>query len=63
LLAGPLALVFGNERYGIAPDVIEACDAVVQIPVFGVKNSLNVANAAAVAAFEVLRQWRSADAA
>mmetsp|Transcript_188 Transcript_188/g.701 ORF Transcript_188/g.701 Transcript_188/m.701 type:complete len:327 (-) Transcript_188:13-993(-) len=57
----PLALVFGNERYGIAPDVMEACDAVVQIPVFGVKNSLNVANAAAVAAFEVLRQWRRND--
>ena len=40
-------------------DVLEACDAVVEIPVYGLKNSLNVANAVAVALFDVVRRWRS----
>ena len=42
---------------GVDPDVLEACDALVDIPMFGVKSSLNVSAAAAVVAFEVLRQW------
>ena len=31
-----------------------ACDAVVEIPVYGLKNSLNVANVVAVALFDVV---------
>ncbi|KAJ1444789.1 Alpha/beta knot methyltransferase, partial [Pelagophyceae sp. CCMP2097] len=54
----PLALVFGNEHFGVSPAVLAACDAVIQIPVYGVKNSMNVGNAVSVAAFEVVRQWR-----
>ena len=37
--------------------MMEECDAVVEIPVFGVKNSLNVACCASVALYEVLRRW------
>ena len=33
------------------------CDGIVEIPTFGMKNSLNVAAAAPVVVFEVLRQW------
>ena len=33
------------------------CDAVVEIPVFGVKNSLNVACCASIVLYEVLRRW------
>ena len=54
----PLALVFGHEEFGVSVDVLEACDAVVEIPVYGLKNSLNVANAVAVALFDVVRRWR-----
>ena len=32
-----------------------------QVPVFGLKNSLNVASAGTVALYEVLRQWAAAD--
>ncbi len=46
----PCALILGNERFGLAPDVIQACDGVVRIPLFGRKNSLNVVTAFAVTA-------------
>jgi 23S rRNA (guanosine2251-2'-O)-methyltransferase len=53
----PLALVLGNEALGISLPVLEHCDQLIEIPMFGYKNSLNVAAAAAVVVFEVLRQW------
>jgi len=52
-----IALVAGNEVTGVDPRIIEAADLVVQIPTFGVKNSLNVASAVPIVLFEVLRQW------
>ena len=54
---GGVALVLGNEQIGVDTDVLAAVDGIVEIPTFGVKNSLNVASAATVVVFEVLRQW------
>lgn len=51
-----VCLVFGNEVTGLEPDVLEACDAIVAIPHFGHKSSLNIASAAAVAMYELKRQ-------
>ena len=51
------ALVMGNEVTGVDGAVLAACDGTVEIPTFGLKNSLNVAAAFPVVAFEVLRQW------
>ena len=56
----PLALVFGNEALGVAPEVLARCDRLIEIPMFGFKNSLNVAAAAAVVVFEAIRQWDAA---
>jgi len=53
----PLALVLGNEALGIGRPVLEQCDELIEIPMFGFKNSLNVAAAAAVVIFEIVRQW------
>ena len=53
----PVALLLGNEALGIDPQILQACDQIVEIPVFGFKNSLNVASACAVTVFEILRQW------
>jgi len=52
----PVCLVVGNEALGVSREVLAECDAVVQIPLFGFKNSLNVSNAFAVVLFEILRQ-------
>lgn len=43
------ALLLGNERFGLDPDVVAMADAVLQIPAWGHKNSLNVVCAAAAA--------------
>ena len=51
------ALVLGNEVTGVDTAVLEQCDGIVEIPTFGLKNSLNVAAAAPIVVFEVLRQW------
>ena len=58
-LPQPLALVLGNELIGVDTHVLEAVDGIVEIPCFGVKNSLNVATAASVVMWEALRQWAS----
>eukprot|EP00419_Tripos_fusus_P019849 CAMPEP_0172758966 /NCGR_PEP_ID=MMETSP1074-20121228/166776_1 /TAXON_ID=2916 /ORGANISM="Ceratium fusus, Strain PA161109" /LENGTH=344 /DNA_ID=CAMNT_0013592653 /DNA_START=14 /DNA_END=1045 /DNA_ORIENTATION=+ len=56
----PLALVLGHEGHGVSLDVLDACDEHVRIRMRGVKNSLNVAVAGSIAAFDVVRQWRGA---
>jgi tRNA(Leu) C34 or U34 (ribose-2'-O)-methylase TrmL len=38
----PCAIVLGSERFGLDPDVIEACDQCMRILMYGHKNSLNV---------------------
>mgnify|MGYP001608831089 CR=1 FL=1 len=45
-------LVFGNEEYGISSHVMAACSEFVRIPMFGRKNSVNVANAASIIVFQ-----------
>jgi len=54
---GGTCLVLGNEVGGIDVDVLETLDAVLEVPMFGAKNSLNVAACAPVVMYEVLRQW------
>lgn len=44
----PCAVVLGNERFGLDPEVVAACDGCIAIPMYGRKNSLNVATAAAI---------------
>ncbi|NOX35646.1 MAG: RNA methyltransferase [Deltaproteobacteria bacterium] len=48
-------VVFGNEEYGISSHVMETCDNFVHIPMFGKKNSINVANAVSVIGFHIAR--------
>jgi len=49
----PLALVVGHEYNGITPEILALCDAVISLPMRGVKISLNVAVAFGVAAYEI----------
>lgn len=55
----PLALVIGNEITGISKDVISECDMAIEIPMVGIKQSLNVAVAYGIAIFELNRVWRT----
>jgi tRNA G18 (ribose-2'-O)-methylase SpoU len=48
----PLGLVLGNEALGVSQEVLQRCDGLVEIPLYGFKNSMNVATAAAVLGFK-----------
>jgi 23S rRNA (guanosine2251-2'-O)-methyltransferase len=52
----PLGLVFGSEGKGLRPLVRKKCDKILSLPLQGKISSLNVASAAAVFIFEVVRQ-------
>lgn len=51
-----VAFVFGHEVAGVAVPVLEASDQVVQIPMLGRKNSLNVGTSVGVVLFEMVRR-------
>jgi tRNA G18 (ribose-2'-O)-methylase SpoU len=53
------ALVIGNERLGLTDDVLAMLDRVVEIPVYGLPFSYNVATATAMALYEYCRQFPS----
>jgi len=53
----PVALVAGNEAGGLEAGVLDLCDAVVHLPMHGLKSSLNVSVAFGIAAYEVTRRF------
>ncbi|GAA5414402.1 TrmH family RNA methyltransferase [Ureaplasma ceti] len=57
LTSKDIYLVFGNEHYGIDKDILKAhLDTCVRIPMTSDLICLNVANSAAIAAYEVVKQ-------
>ncbi|HZQ52821.1 MAG TPA: RNA methyltransferase [Bryobacteraceae bacterium] len=55
----PVCVLFGHEVDGLAPALLELCDAHVRIPMLGLKHSLNVASAGAIVMYELLRKYRT----
>jgi tRNA G18 (ribose-2'-O)-methylase SpoU len=55
----PVALVLGNELGGVTDDVLTVCDGAVEIPMYGVKHSLNVAVAAGIALYAASLAWKT----
>lgn len=53
-----LALVFGHEITGVSNNAKKLSDKIVKIPMRGKKRSLNVAMAAGIVSYEVIRQWK-----
>jgi len=51
-----IAVVFGNEVTGVEQTTIAQCDGCIEIPQLGMKHSLNVATAAGVVLWEIVRQ-------
>lgn len=50
-----LAVILGNEVEGVLPSTLTAVDHIVQIPMKGIKESLNVGQSAAI----FMREWRN----
>ena len=57
-LTGPVALVIGNETFGMSKAWKETCDVLVKIPISGAASSLNAGCAATVCFYEISRQRR-----
>jgi tRNA G18 (ribose-2'-O)-methylase SpoU len=49
----PLCLVIGNEVTGISEEILSLCDVAIEIDMAGIKNSLNVAVAFGVVAYQI----------
>lgn len=52
----PLAIIVGNETYGISKEVLAACDSIVELPMWGVNKSLNVMVSSGIVLYEIVRQ-------
>lgn len=50
-----IAVIFGNEVTGVEQDTIQQCDGCIEIPQLGMKHSLNIATAAGVVLWEIVR--------
>lgn len=51
----PLALIVGNEVRGISPALLKRADVILEIPMRGKKESLNVSVAFGIAVYELLK--------
>lgn len=54
--AAPMCLVLGREQGGVSPELLDLSDQVVELPMFGMTNSLNVALVAGVILYEALHR-------
>jgi len=52
------AIVFGNEVKGVAQDVVNASDAVIEIPQFGTKHSLNISVSCGVVIWDLFSKLK-----
>jgi tRNA G18 (ribose-2'-O)-methylase SpoU len=50
-----IALIFGNEVYGVDQNVIDLSDEVVEIPQLGTKHSLNISVSVGIVLWEIVR--------
>lgn len=50
----PLALILGEETKGLPKKILNLCDAAIEIPMAGKKESLNVSVAFGIAAYKIL---------
>lgn len=55
----PICLVVGNEISGVSQELLDLCDKSIEIPQYGIKQSLNVAVAYGIAIFELRKIYDS----
>lgn len=61
--SAPLALLMGSEQHGLTAEQLAACQVVVRIPMVGRSDSLNLAVATGIMAYEAFNQRRTAHSA
>lgn len=53
----PIALVVGDENFGVSDSILNLSDAIIHLEMFGQNSSMNVVQATSVALFEITRQF------
>jgi tRNA G18 (ribose-2'-O)-methylase SpoU len=53
-----VAFVFGHEKNGVDPEILKISDKIVEIPMRGMKESLNVANTASIILYEATQEQK-----
>jgi 23S rRNA (guanosine2251-2'-O)-methyltransferase len=57
----PVALVVGHETDGVGSETLALCDAVVELPMWGINISLNVMVSLGIALYEVMGKYQAAN--
>ncbi|WP_053991171.1 TrmH family RNA methyltransferase [Mangrovimonas sp. TPBH4] len=52
----PIALVIGDENFGVSDEILKNCDHVLHIEMFGQNSSMNVVQATSIALYELTKQ-------
>lgn len=52
----PIALIIGDENFGVSEPILNTCDAVIHIDMFGHNSSMNVVQATNIALYEITKQ-------
>jgi 23S rRNA (uridine2479-2'-O)-methyltransferase len=58
-LTNPMALLIGNETYGLSDNYKAICDMLIKIPMGGDITSFNVACAGSIMLYEITRQRKN----
>ncbi len=54
-----VCIVLGHEVDGVSRDILRQSDSILEVPTWGMKNSLNVASIFSIVVYEIVRQYRS----
>ena len=54
----PIALVVGNENFGISKEILEFSDFIAHIEMYGENSSMNVVQATNIALYEIIKQLK-----
>jgi tRNA G18 (ribose-2'-O)-methylase SpoU len=52
----PIALIIGNENFGVSEAILNNSDAIIHIAMFGQNSSMNVVQATNIALYEITKQ-------
>jgi len=55
----PICLVVGHESDGVSKEVLDICDAIVELPMFGINKSLNVVVSLGIVLYQVIEKTQA----
>lgn len=51
----PIAIIVGNETYGVSKEVLDSVDTIVELPMFGINTSLNVMVTTGIILYDIVK--------